>query len=155
MKKIIALLATTLLAALTLVSAALPASAATSTHRHIARYRTAYVWAWSQVHCWYVYGGTGPCSQGYDCSGLVMTAYQHAGVSYFGRSTTDMLASGRLHLVHRPQPGELAFFGSGHVELYAGHGYTYGALESGTQVGLHPITQWWYPTAYYYVWGSS
>lgn len=153
--RFISLLASIILAALTLLSAALPASAAPAIHRHVTKYRAAYVWAWSQVGCWYSWGGTGPCSYGYDCSGLVYRAYQAAGVPYFGRDTYQMLTSGRLHQVWRPKPGELAFFGDSHVELYAGNGYTYGALDSGTRVGLHKITAWWHPTKFEYVWGSS
>lgn len=128
--------------------------------RTVPRYVHAYNWAKTQAGCWYAWGGTGPCWQGYDCSGLVYTAYRHAGVSYFGRTTYDMLASGRLHLVHRPRAGELAFFGSGHVELFVrsvpGGGWTFGALEGGTQVGYHRYwnQSGWHPTEFDYVWGS-
>lgn len=114
----------------------------------------AYDWALAQRGCWYVWGGTGPCWAGYDCSGLVYAAYRAAGVPYFGRDTYEMLASGRLHRAWNPVPGELAFFGSGHVELYAGGDWTFGALGYGTAVGYHQWNQWWHPTAFYYVWGS-
>lgn len=123
-------------------------------YRTVPRYVRAYRWAWTQVGCWYAYGGAGPCWNGYDCSGLVYRAYQAAGVAYFGRDTYEMLASGRLHLVHRPHPGELAWYSQNHVELYAGNGYTYGARNSGTRVGLHKITAWFHPAWYAYVWGS-
>lgn len=126
-----------------------------SAYRTVPRYVRAYDWALSQRGCWYTWGGTGPCWAGYDCSGLVYSAYQHAGVSYFGRDTYDMLNSGRLHLVHHPHPGELAFFGTGHVELYVGGNWTFGAQDSGTQVGFHQWNDWWHPTAIYYVWGST
>lgn len=147
MKRTVTWLVAAALAALAFLGPALPASAATQP-----RYRAAYAWALGQKGCSYAYGHTGPCWNGYDCSGLVMMAYRHAGVPYYGRSTTDMLDSGRLHLVHHPHPGELAFFGSGHVELYVSPGWTYGA--SGEGVGFHRTWPSWHPTAIYYVWGS-
>ena len=129
------------------------ASAAMRPHhpRHPRRY-WAYWWAkhqWGAPYCW---GGTGGC---FDCSGLVMASYRHVHL-YFGRDTFSMLNSGRLVLVsHRhARQGDLAFFGTGHVELVAGQHFTYGALHSGAPVGLHRITQWWHPTAYFHVRGS-
>ena len=118
------------------------------------RVAVAYGWALTQHGCWYSYGSAGPCGYGYDCSGLVYAAYRYAGVGYFGRSTYGMLASGRLRRVWHPHPGELAFYGSGHVELYVNSTTTYGAQHSGTQVGYHRISTYWHPSAYYYVWGS-
>ena len=37
--------------------------------------------ALSKLGCPYVYGGTGPCDSGYDCSGLAQAAWAAAGVS--------------------------------------------------------------------------
>ena len=34
-----------------------------------------------QLGCPYSYGATGPCSVGFDCSGLVMSAWAAAGIS--------------------------------------------------------------------------
>jgi cell wall-associated NlpC family hydrolase len=129
-------------------------SAAGRTHhhpRHPRRY-WAYAWAkhqWGAPYCW---GGTGGC---FDCSGLVMASYRHVHL-YFGRDTFDMLNSGRLVLVsaRHARQGDLAFFGTGHVELVAGRHFTYGALHSGAPVGLHRITRWWHPTAYFHVRGA-
>jgi len=119
--------------------------------RHSRRY-WAYAWArhqWGAPYCW---GGTGGC---FDCSGLVSAAYGHVHM-YFGRSTFSMLASGRLVPVssRNVRRGDLAFFGSGHVELVTGPHYTFGALHSGAPVGLHRITRWWHPTAYFHVRGA-
>jgi cell wall-associated NlpC family hydrolase len=129
-------------------------SQAANTHhrsRHSRRY-WAYAWArhqWGAPYCW---GGTGGC---FDCSGLVSAAYGHVHM-YFGRSTFSMLASGRLVRVssRSARRGDLAFFGSGHVELVTGPHYTFGALHSGAPVGLHRITRWWHPTAYFHVLGA-
>ena len=120
-----------------------PASASATPRRVVA-----LAWAESQAGKWYCYGGTGPC---YDCSGLVMRAYQHAGI-YLPRTTYGMLASS--HLVRIPagqrKRGDLAFYGSGHVELVTARG-TFGAASAGTRIGWHYPNPWWHPTMYFRV----
>jgi len=108
---------------------------------------TALHWAERQTGKWYCWGGAGPTC--YDCSGLVMAAYQHAGFS-LPRSTYDMLDSGLLQQVSKAdrRPGDLAFYGTGHVELVTRYG-TFGALDTGTQIGYHDTNQWWHPTMYF------
>ena len=120
-----------------------PASASTRAQR-----LTALRWAESQAGKWYCFGGTGGC---FDCSGLVMMAYRHAGIS-IPRTTYGMLASVRLHRIaaSQRQRGDLAFYGSGHVELVTAHG-TFGAAAPGTQVGWHHPSAWWHPTMYFRV----
>jgi cell wall-associated NlpC family hydrolase len=110
---------------------------------------TALHWAEHQTGKWYCYGGSGPTC--YDCSGLVMAAYQQAGIS-LPHSTYDMLDSGLLQQVSRAdrRPGDLAFYGDGHVELVTRYG-TFGALDTGSQIGYHTPNQWWYPTMYFEV----
>ncbi len=107
----------------------------------------AYAWAASQTGAPYVYGGTGP---GYDCSGLVMMAYRHAGID-LPRTTTAMLASPKLIRVIHPQMGDLAFYGTGHVELFRRWGYTFGAHDTGSTVGIIRYGLGWVPTAFYRV----
>jgi hypothetical protein len=104
---------------------------------------TALKWAEGKAGCWYAYGGTS-CAQGYDCSGLVMSAFSHAGYS-LPRTTGEMLASGRIYRIAASQrrQGDLAFWGSCHVELVTLHG-TFGAQQSGTRVGWHRL--WGSPT---------
>lgn len=106
-------------------------------------------WAERQTGKWYCWGGTGPSC--YDCSGLVVAAYEHAGVD-LPRSTYDMLDSPDLREVPASErrPGELAFYGPGHVELVTSSG-TFGALDYGTQIGWHRPNAWWYPTMYFEV----
>lgn len=111
-------------------------------------------WAVSQAGKPYVFGGTGP--GGYDCSGLVMEAYLHAGIR-LPRTTGEMLADGR-QLVRIPRSearwGDLAFYGPGHVELYYGNDVvnrTFGAHESGTLIGAIRFGWGWVPTAYFRV----
>jgi cell wall-associated NlpC family hydrolase len=105
----------------------------------------AYRWAVTQKGHPYVYGGTGP---GFDCSGLVMEAYRHAGIR-LPRTTYGMLASRKLVRVIHPRMGDLAFYGSGHVELFRRWGYTFGAHNTGTRVGLIHYGYGWKPTAFY------
>lgn len=113
-----------------------------------ARSVSALQWAESRAGAPYVYGGTGP---GYDCSGLVETAYRHAGVA-LPRTTYAMLSSSHLVRIAASQRrrGDLAFYGSGHVELVTNRG-TYGALEPGTRVGWHRPSGSWRPTMYFRV----
>lgn len=96
----------------------------------------------------YVWGGTGP---GYDCSGLAMEAYLHADGISLPHSTYSMLASSHLVRTYHPGAGDLAFFGTGHVELYVRAGETFGAHHSGTTVGYRTYGPGYEPTAFYRV----
>lgn len=107
----------------------------------------AYWWAQKQAGHPYVWGGTGP---GFDCSGLVMMAWRHAGVD-LPRTTTEMLASPLLVRVWHPRMGDLAFYGTGHVELFRKWGWTFGAHDAGSVVGLIHYGWGWVPTAFYRV----
>jgi cell wall-associated NlpC family hydrolase len=106
-------------------------------------------WAEQQAGKWYCWGGTGPSC--FDCSGIVVAAYQHAGIA-LPRTTYEMLASPLLRRIPASQRrrGDLAFYGSGHVELVTIHG-TFGALHTGARVGWHHPNQWWFPTMYFRV----
>src|SRR5882724_641784 len=66
---------------------------------------------WAESHAtghYYVYGGSGPS---YDCSGLVMASFQHAGIS-LPHSTYSMLGNRHLHRISLSQihRGVLLFF---------------------------------------------
>ena len=115
-------------------------------HRLPPRLR-AYRWAARQKGHPYVYGGTGP---GFDCSGLVMEAYRHVGIR-LPRTTTEMLGSRKLIRIRHPRMGDLAFYGTGHVELFRRWGYTFGAHDYGSPVGLIHYGYGWKPTAFYRV----
>lgn len=119
---------------------------------HTLRY-LAYQYATTQAGKWYCWGGAGPSC--YDCSGLVGAAYQQVGIT-LGRSTYDMLASDQLVKVShaRARAGDLAFYGTGHVELFYQGQMTFGAHDTGTQVGLVTYGPYWYPTAFYRVKGA-
>ena len=106
-------------------------------------------WAEQQTGKWYCWGGTGPSC--FDCSGIVVAAYQHAGIS-LPRTTYEMLASPLLRRIPASERrrGDLAFYGSGHVEFVTIHG-TFGALHTGVRIGWHHPNQWWFPTMYFRV----
>ena len=127
-----------------------PRTLAATTHhrrRRLSKRMRAYKWALSKKGHPYVYGGTGP---GFDCSGLVMEAYRHAGI-HLPRTTGGMLSSRKLVRVRHPKMGDLAFYGSGHVELFRRWGWTFGAHDYGSAVGLIHYGYGWKPTAYYRV----
>lgn len=119
----------------------------------------AFTWAATHAKgCWYVWGAIGPCADGYDCSGTIYAAYTHVGVRDMPRDTYEMLASPKLRWVpfRDAKRGDLAFFGTGHVEMvaYAHDGvirWTLGAREPGTTVSFYRIDGYFYPTAIYAV----
>jgi cell wall-associated NlpC family hydrolase len=97
---------------------------------------TAVAFAYRQLGCPYVYGGTGPCHQGFDCSGLTMESWADAGVSIPRTSYEqwDDLPHVALNAV---QPGDiLVFFDAGHVALYVGNNEFIQAPQPGQDVQL-------------------
>jgi cell wall-associated NlpC family hydrolase len=98
---------------------------------------------------WYAWGGTGPSV--FDCSGLVYRSYLNLGRA-LPRTTFAMLGGGyHLHYTPHPRKGMLAFYGSGHVELYVRPGVTYGAHHSGTRVGYTHYSSYYHPTMFMWV----
>jgi cell wall-associated NlpC family hydrolase len=131
------------LLALGILALAGPAPKASASARSTAW--QALKWAEGKAGCWYSYGGTS-CSQGYDCSGLVMSAFNHVGYG-LPRTTGEMLASGRIYQIpwRDRRQGDLLFWGNYHVELVTKHA-SFGAQQSGTRVGWHRL--WGSPTVW-------
>ncbi len=112
----------------------------------------AVAFAYSQVGCPYVYGGTGPCSAGYDCSGLMMAAWAHAGVQ-IPRVSWDQMSSLPAVPLHTSsgafterylQPGDiLGFAGNSHVGMYVGGGYLIDAPVPGQYVEKIALAGWY------------
>jgi cell wall-associated NlpC family hydrolase len=127
-----------------------PAQAATVPGTSAQLEASAWNYAMHQRGKPYEWGGTGP--YGFDCSGLVYAAYRSAGVN-LPRTTYGMLASPHLVRITKAQarPGDLAFYGSGHVELYDHGNWTYGAADTGTLIGFHLMNPWWHATMYFAV----
>jgi cell wall-associated NlpC family hydrolase len=85
----------------------------------------------------YRWGGTG--NGGFDCSGLVMRAWQAGGV-YLPRTTYQMARVGTRITRSQLQPGDLIFSNNfGHVQLYIGGGRIVQAARPGTVVSTGPL----------------
>jgi cell wall-associated NlpC family hydrolase len=125
-----------------------PAARAASLPGHVAAFDAAR----SRAGDAYVYGAAGPSA--FDCSGLVEWAYGQAGI-HLPRDTYQMLASGKLIPTSHPRKGDLAFYGSGHVELYVRGGHTFGAHDSGQPVGWIAYGGSWVPTMFFRVRGAG
>lgn len=99
----------------------------------------AIAYARAQVGKWYAWGGTGP--DVFDCSGLVMRAWQDAGVSMH-RTSEEQWRFGRK--VGSPQPGDLVFFAGGdgttaapgHVGMVLGGHWMVEAYATGTRIRI-------------------
>jgi cell wall-associated NlpC family hydrolase len=103
----------------------------------------AVAFAYAQLGCPYVFGGTGPCSDGYDCSGLVMKAWAAAGIS-IERTSEDQWASLPHVSTNDLQPGDiLVFAGASHVGLYVGGGELIDAPHTGLDVEKVALSGWY------------
>jgi cell wall-associated NlpC family hydrolase len=89
----------------------------------------------------YAWGGSTP--RGFDCSGLVRYAYRGAGIT-LAHSSYAQWSAGRH--VHRRalRPGDIVFFGPGHVGIYLGSKRFVHAPESGRVVSIDRIDRGWY-----------
>jgi len=96
----------------------------------------AVAFAYNQLGCPYVYGGTGPCTSGFDCSGLTMESWAAAGVS-IPRTSYDQWNSLPHVSLSSVQPGDiLVMWGAGHVAIYVGHNQFIQAPQPGQDVEL-------------------
>ncbi|MEW9533315.1 NlpC/P60 family protein [Microbispora sp. NPDC049125] len=95
-------------------------------------------WALSQQMKPYVWGAAGPGS--FDCSGLVMAAYQQVGIS-LPHYTGDQWTAGTHIPRDQLRPGDLVFFYSNlhHVGIYIGGGYMVHAPQTGDVVRVAKI----------------
>ena len=103
----------------------------------------AVAFAYNQLGCPYVFGGTGPCQSGFDCSGLTMSAWASAGVSIprtsYGQAGLPSVSTSNL------QPGDiLEFAGDSHVGIYVGGGMLIDAPQPGMNVEKVSLSSSWY-----------
>jgi cell wall-associated NlpC family hydrolase len=104
----------------------------------------AVAFAYAQLGCPYVYGGTGPCPRGYDCSGLAQAAWAAAGVA-IPRDSYEQWASLPHVSLSALEPGDLLIYnGEGHVAIYVGNGYIIDAPVPGMDVERIPMSTPWY-----------
>jgi peptidoglycan DL-endopeptidase CwlO len=102
---------------------------------------TVIAYAKAQIGKPYLWGGTGP--DAFDCSGLVMMAYQAAGVS-IARTSQDQWATEPRVPASQVEPGDLVFFAGadgtpaapGHVGLVIGNGQMVEAYAAGFPVRI-------------------
>ncbi|WP_019819037.1 C40 family peptidase [Saccharomonospora saliphila] len=93
----------------------------------------------------YVWGATGPDS--YDCSGLMLRAYEDAGI-ILPRVSRDQYHAGAMLPVEQAQPGDLVFWAYDssdpktihHVAMYLGDGRIVEAQQSGVPVHTRAIS---------------
>ena len=113
---------------------------------------TAVAFAYNQIGCPYVWGGTGPCGAGFDCSGLMMSAWGSAGISIPRVSYDQMsqLPAVALHTASGAftekylQPGDiLGFADNSHVGMYVGGGYLIDAPVPGEDVEKVALSGWY------------
>jgi len=98
--------------------------------------------AFKQIGCPYVFGGTGPCDDGFDCSGLTQAAWAFAGVSIPRTSyeQADLPAVPESEM----QPGDIMeFSGDGHVGIYVGDNMLIDAPQTGEDVQEVSFTGWY------------
>jgi peptidoglycan DL-endopeptidase CwlO len=104
--------------------------------------------AYDQLGCPYVYGGTGPCADGFDCSGLTMEAWAAAGVS-IPRTSYEQLDDLPQVALGDQQPGDiLVFLDGGHVGIYVGGNKLIDAPQTGENVELVSFTGWYRENLY-------
>lgn len=90
----------------------------------------------------YQYGGTGP--NGFDCSGLVQTAFAAAG-KYLPRTAAQQYAAAPVHVpISQARRGDLLVWGSApgfyHVAIYLGNGQVVQALNPDEGIGVTQLS---------------
>jgi cell wall-associated NlpC family hydrolase len=104
----------------------------------------AVAFVFKQLGCPYSYGSVGPCSVGFDCSGLVMSAWASAGVTIPRDSYSQWAALPHIS-TSALEPGDLLFYnGIGHVAMYVGGGMFIDAPAPGQVVRELSMSTAWY-----------
>jgi cell wall-associated NlpC family hydrolase len=106
--------------------------------------RTAIEFALGEIGKPYVWGATGPNT--YDCSGLMLRAFQAAGINLPRVSRQQFYAGGHVP-VSQAQPGDLLFYATDpsdpatihHVTLYLGNDRMVEAPYTGERVRVRPV----------------
>jgi cell wall-associated NlpC family hydrolase len=99
--------------------------------------------AYNQLGCPYVWAGTGPCQQGFDCSGLTQAAWAAAGVS-IPRTSFEQMAGLPAVSTSELQPGDLlGFNGNEHIGIYVGGGMLIDAPIPGQVVEKVALSGWY------------
>jgi peptidoglycan DL-endopeptidase CwlO len=131
-------------AAASIGAGAVTAAAYTGTTATQAGQAAAYAVNKAIQRCPYVWSGTGPCANGYDCSGLAWAAWASAGVS-IPRTTYDEWASLPHVSTSSIEVGDLLLYnGESHVAIYVGNNMIVDAPNSSMPVEEIPMNSSWY-----------
>jgi peptidoglycan DL-endopeptidase CwlO len=98
-------------------------------------------YAFDQIGCPYVFGEEGPCQVGFDCSGLMQSAWAYAGVSIPRTSyeQADLPSVPESEMA----PGDIMeFAGDSHVAMYVGNNMLIQAPQTGEDVQEVSFTGW-------------
>jgi len=93
----------------------------------------------------YVWAGTTP--SGFDCSGFTRFVYSRFGVRLDHSSYAQWGAGRHVRRGHL-RPGDLVFFGLGHVGIWLGHGRFIHSPHTGEVVSVDRIDRGWYASTY-------
>jgi cell wall-associated NlpC family hydrolase len=93
----------------------------------------------------YIWGGTGP--KGFDCSGLQMKAFLHAGLTIPRTAAEQYAGAGKYVPLNQAKQGDLLFYASDvtkpstvyHVAMYVGGGQLLDAPQTGEDVQITPM----------------
>lgn len=89
----------------------------------------------------YLWGGTS--DSGFDCSGLMLRAYEKAGIELPRTASEQYSAYSKKISWDELRPGDLVFFsGLGHVGMISKPGYMVHAPHSGDVVKEEKLSQW-------------
>ncbi len=103
----------------------------------------AVAFAFAALGCPYVFGGTGPCGSGFDCSGLTMQAWAAAGIAI--PRTSEAQAGLPSVSLSALEPGDiLEFAGDSHVGIYVGNNMLIDAPQPGLNVEEVSLSSSWY-----------
>ncbi|HKH31721.1 MAG TPA: NlpC/P60 family protein [Gaiellaceae bacterium] len=118
--------------------------AAAATPAPVARYGGVVGIAMQYLGTPYVYGGASP--SGFDCSGLIMYAFAHVGVS-LPHNAAAQYGMGTPVDRSQLQPGDLVFFnGLGHAGIYVGGGSFIHSPHTGDVVKISSMSGWYTST---------
>jgi cell wall-associated NlpC family hydrolase len=104
-------------------------------------WKTALAYAMDKRGTPYVWGGTS--ESGYDCSGLMLRAYEDAGIDLPRTAREQYGAFSKKIAWNDLKPGDLVFFsGLGHVGMISKPGYMVHAPHTGDVVKEEKLSDW-------------